>query len=636
MNRRFGFVKVATASFDTMVADPDANAKSMASLMRQARSEQVDILVFPELALTGYTCADLFLQSFFIRKAEHALYALAEESRGSAMIIVAGLPVLQDGRLFNAAVFLQDGRLLGAVPKSYVPNYQEFYEARWFVPALARLSSHIRLCGQEIPFAPEIIVRTGSVRLACEICEDLWTNLPPSSFHTFYGANIIVNPSASNEVATKSRYRRDLVRMQSGRCSCAYVYASSGAGESTTDLVFSGHCIIADNGMVAAESQESLGLLCAILDLERLENERLKVNSAAQASGGVRSPFDYIYVDAAPMEENGLLPLQVDPFPFVPPKEESEARCLEILHLQARGLAQRLRRSGLSSSVIGISGGLDSTLALLVSVEAHRLLGWPVNRVLGVTMPGFGTSAQTKGNALDLMKLLGVTCRTVDIRPACERHFQDIGHAPDHYDVTFENVQARERTQILMDIANQEHGLVIGTGDLSELALGWSTYNGDHMSMYAVNCGVPKTLVRFLVSVYGRLHPELQKVLEDICHTAISPELLPPDSGGHIQSTEDAIGRYALHDFFLYHFVRHGCSREKIQTLAFLAFPEIPQESVRSTLDVFMRRFATQQFKRSCLPDGPKVGTVALSPRGDWRMPSDLFCPSFGSGTDES
>ena len=632
MNRKFGFVKAATASFDTMVADPDANAKSMASLMRQARSEHVDILVFPELALTGYTCADLFLQTFFIRKAEQALYGLVEESRGASMIVVVGLPVLQDGRLFNVAVFLQDGRLLGAVPKSYVPNYQEFYEARWFAPASARLSSHIRICGQEIPFAPEIIVRSGPVRLACEICEDLWTNLPPSSFHTLYGANIIVNPSASNEVATKRRYRRDLVRMQSGRCSCAYVYASSGTGESTTDLVFSGHCIIADNGAVAAEAQESLGLLSAVLDLEKLENEKLRVNSAAHGAGGLQYPFSYTYVEAAPFEETGLLPPHVEPFPFVPPEEEASERCLEILHLQARGLAQRLRRSGLSSSVIGISGGLDSTLALLVAVEAHCLLGWPVERVTGVTMPGFGTSSRTKGNALELMRRLGITCRTVDIRPACERHFQDIGHAPDVYDVTFENVQARERTQILMDIANQEHGLVIGTGDLSELALGWSTYNGDHMSMYAVNCGVPKTLVRFLVSAYGSLHPDLRDILEDICHTAISPELLPLDAGGRIQSTEDTIGRYVLHDFFLYHFVRHGCSRDKMLVLASLAFPEFTEESIGSTLDTFLRRFASQQFKRSCLPDGPKVGTVALSPRGDWRMPSDLFCPSFGCG----
>ncbi len=628
MNRQFGYVRTACALFTSRTAEPEANAEAMACLLSRAREADCDVLLFPELAVTGYTCGDLFLQPPLLDRAEAAFgRLLAEaETRSPGMIVCAGLPVRQGSLLFNAAALFQGSRLLGIVPKTFLPNAREFYEQRWFAPSWARISDTVRLCGQEVPCTPDLLVTTPSgLCLACEICEDLWVPMPPSSRHAAMGANLILNPSASNEVATKSRYRRDLVRMQSGRCLCGYAYASSGPGESTTDLVYSGHCLVTANAEILAESREEPGLTMGLVDLQRLAGDRLRDAGFGHRPLSAAERAAYARVEAMDPPETGCLPERVDPSPFVPSGGERTERCREILHLQSRGLAHRFERTGAKRLVLGISGGLDSTLALLVAADACDSLGLPRSRVLGVTMPGFGTTERTRTNALTLMDILGVERRSIDIRAACRRHFEDIGHPEDRYDVTFENAQARERTQILMDLANQEDGLVVGTGDMSELALGWATYNGDHMSMYGVNAGVPKTLVRFLVEEYGAMHEEVRAVLESVCATEISPELLPPDAQGRRQSTEGTIGRYVLHDFFLYHFVRNGFSREKILALARTAFPG-EDEAVAGTLDVFFRRFVSQQYKRSCLPDGPKVGTVSLSPRGDWRMPSDLRC----------
>jgi len=631
MRTTYGFAKVATGSFEVVVGNPESNAKKIRSLIQEAIKENVDVLVFPELAITGYTCGDLFLQPYLLKIAEEEIGNILQclEATQDNMITVIGVPIKQRGILFNTAVILQGGKILGIVPKTFLPNYSEYYEKRWFSPAASRMSNRANYCGQDVPFTPNLIVETSTgLRLACEICEDLWVSNPPSGQHAVYGANIIVNPSASNEVATKGEYRRDLVRMQSGRCMSAYLYASSGLGESTTDLVFSGHNIIAYNGGIVSEEIEGQALMTAVIDLEKLENDRVKFNSfAAEVQRNEDHTSKYTFVTAEDSKNEMLLPDSVDPFPFIPVGREKEERCREILHLQARGLAERLKKTGLKKSVIGISGGLDSTLALLVAADAHEMVGLPIENIIGITMPGFGTSHKTKSNSDELMALMGITAKTIDIKPACELHFKDIGHAHDLYDVTFENVQARERTQILMDTANQEGALVIGTGDLSELALGWSTYNGDHMSMYAVNSGVPKTLVRYLVSTYGEMHPILKEVLESICNTPISPELLPAASEEDMQSTEKTIGKYDLHDFFLYHFVRNGFGKEKIRALALIAFKTIAPAEIDKTLDHFFWRFYTQQFKRSCLPDGPKVGTVSLSPRGDWRMPSDIKYP---------
>ncbi|MBU3216515.1 NAD(+) synthase [Clostridium estertheticum] len=631
MSDKFGFVKVATGSFDVTVGNPTANSKEIINIRRQAVKERVEVLLFPELALTGYTCGDLFLQSYLTKMTEAALQEILKDGQkhNNKIITIIGLPLRQRGMLFNVAAIIQGSKILGVVPKSYLPNHSEYYEKRWFSPASSRTENTVMLCGQKVPFTPDLIVEApNGIRLACEICEDLWVNNPPSSNHTMYGANLIVNPSASNEVATKSQYRRDLVRIQSARCMCAYLYASSGLGESTTDLVFSGHNIIAYNGSIKAEEKYGTGLLTTILDIEKLENDRVKFISFSQGiEGASDSRRKYIIVEAEEIVSEEVSPDYVDPFPFVPNDKRKEERCKEILYLQARGLSERLKKIGIQKTVIGISGGLDSTLALLVAADAHKMIGLPLENIIGITMPGFGTSEKTKTNSNRLMELMGITYSTIDIKASCLQHFEDIGHSSDCYDVTYENVQARERTQILMDVANMENALVIGTGDLSELALGWSTYNGDHMSMYAVNSGVPKTLVKYLVSTYGHINPELNEVLDSICNTTISPELLPIEKGEHIQSTEGTIGKYDLHDFFLYHFIRNGFSKEKILKLAYIAFKNVMHVEIDKTLDIFFERFFSQQFKRSCLPDGPKVGTVSLSPRGDWRMPSDVKYP---------
>ena len=631
MSIKFGFAKVAIGSFEINVGNPEANANEIINIMNRATKEKVEVLLFPELAITGYTCGDLFLQPYLSKMAEEAVNKILEHSKkyNSNMITVIGLPIRQRGQLFNGAAIIQGSKILGVVPKSFLPNYSEYYEKRWFSPASARTNDTVVLCGQEVPFTPDLIVETpNGIRLGCEICEDLWVNNPPSSNHTLYGANIIVNPSASNEVVGKSSYRRDLVSVQSGRCICAYMYASSGLGESTTDLVFSGHNIIAYNGSIKAEEKEGKGLLITILDFEKLENDRVKFNSFSQgieAMGGINKKYITIQAEETSSEE--VLPGEVNILPFIPANELKEERFREILHLQARGLAERLKKTRMKKTVIGISGGLDSTLALLVVADAHKMIGLSLKNIIGITMPGFGTSEKTKVNSYKLMELMGIDTRTIDIKAACKQHLEDIGHDPNCYDVTYENVQARERTQILMDVANQENALVVGTGDLSELALGWSTYNGDHMSMYSVNSGVPKTLVKYLVSTYGDINPKLKEVLDSICNTTISPELLPVKNDEQIQSTEKTIGKYELHDFFLYHFIENGFSKEKIRQLAYIGFKDIIHTEIDKTLNTFFERFFSQQFKRSCLPDGPKVGSISLSPRGDWKMPSDVNYP---------
>lgn len=643
-----GYIKVVTAGLETALGRPMENAKRVVKLAEELNRRNPDLIVFPELTLSGYSCGDLFLQSYMEQECRKAVGYLCKNLTPSDTLILIGAPVRKDGMLFNTALIFCGNRLLGVVPKSFIPNYSEFYEKRWFVPADRRFSDTIsmrELLPEEegadacIPFTPDLIVEgRNGIHLACEICEDLWVNIPPSSFHAAAGANVIANLSASNDVVTKPEYRRDLVRMQSGTNMCAYVYCSSGSGESTTDLVFSGHKLIAANGSIAADSYGDAAE--AVIDLERINNDRVKNNSFAygcayaqrniRGQNGKDGGYVRLFAAGKPVEH---WPSRVNPYPFVPSEQERASRCREIMRLQATGLAERLRKTGIRKCVIGVSGGLDSTLALLVIKEAYDMLGWPLTDIIGITMPGFGTTDLTRTNSWHLMEQLGVTIRMVDITSACLQHFSDIGHQADIYDVTYENTQARERTQILMDVANKEGGIVVGTGDMSELALGWCTYNGDHMSMYAVNVSVPKTLVKYLVRAYAELHPQVKDTLESICDTIISPELLPPDAQGNIaQSTEAAIGKYDLHDFFLYHFVRNGFSREKILQLARIAFGGmgLKQEEIAATLDNFFRRFYAQQFKRSCLPDGPKVGTVSLSPRGDWRMPSDAKNPYAG------
>lgn len=620
----YGYIKTATASFDIQVAGVSANVENMLRLMEQARQQQVELLVFPELCVTGYSCGDLFLTRRLLDQAFQGVKRLAAGTAGSNCLVVAGAPLCHNQRLYNCAVFLQDGEIRGIVPKSYIPGYKEFYEKRWF-------ASGKQIQAEEemgVPFGTHVMMRLGSdVLVAAEICEDLWVSDSPSIRHCLNGADLIVNLSASNETVSKRAYRQDLVKMQSAKCMCGYIYASSGEGESTTDLVFSGHCIIAENGSVKAESyREKEGLLTALIDVQKLQNDRMKMNSENEAV----DMSSYVRVQLK-RDSFGHLPQQVDAYPFVPAaREKRRERCQEIMELQADGLYERLKKTGLKKAVIGISGGLDSTLALLVTLETYRKLGWPAGDIIAVTMPGFGTSVHTKTNSLRLMELCGVTARTISIEAACRQHMRDIGHPEDVYDVTYENIQARERTQILMDVANQENGLVIGTGDLSETALGWCTYNGDHMSMYGVNISIPKTLVKYLVSAYGEMHPELEEVLASICGTVISPELLPLGADGQIcQSTEDTLGKYDLHDFILYHFIRNGFEREKITALARIAFSQVSPENIERTADTFFKRFFSQQFKRSCMPDGPKVGSVSLSPRGDWRMPSDASAADY-------
>ena len=620
-----GFMRACAVSPALRVADCEFNAGNIIAAMEQAAAGNCQLIVFPELGITGYTCGDLFLQQSLQRAAENALGAIISASAGLNLVAVVGLPVNVDGKLYNCAAVICRGRLLGLVPKTHIPNYGEFYEKRHFNPAPPQ-NKVISFAGAEVPFGAKLLFRCADMPefcLAAEICEDLWAPVPPSTGLAIAGATVVANISASDETVGKAEYRRQLVSQQSARLLCAYVYADAGHGESTTDMTFAAHNIIAENGTLLSESRPfSKGLACTELDLERMMCERCRNTSFSVESDS------YTFIDFKLDVHELTLTRAVSPTPFVPENGAArDERCELILAIQAAGLAKRLEHTHAKTAVVGISGGLDSCLALLVAVRAMERLGRPASDVLAVTMPCFGTTKRTRSNAEILCSELGVTFREVPITDTVRSHFRDIGQSEDNYDVTFENGQARVRTLELMDIANRTDGLVVGTGDLSELALGWATYNGDHMSMYGVNAGVPKTLVRHIVRFAADMaeSPALRSVLLDILDTPVSPELLPAaDNGDILQQTESLVGPYELHDFYLYYVLRFGFTPGKIYRLAKTAFREkYPDETLLRWLRNFYRRFFAQQFKRSCLPDGPKVGSVTLSPRGDWRMPSD-------------
>ena len=629
---KFGFVKVAAAIPAVKVADCRFNAQQTETQIAVADGRGAQVVIFPELNLTGYSCGDLFGQQILLEQAELALMQVMNNTRQLDIISIVGMPVMANSTLLNCAVVFQKGKILGAVPKTYLPNYKEFYEHRWFASAEAHPDTlTVRLCGQTVSVSANLLFDTPDVCFGIEICEDVWAPIPPSSELALKGAEVIFNMSADTENISKHQYLRSLLAQQSARCLAGYVFASSGFGESTTDVVFAGNAMIYENGTLLAEADRfsfDEQLVMSEIDVEHLRAERLgNTTFAASVQKYGQSPA--LHVITEQVQGRGLaLTRLVEAHPFIPSGGQLlDERCEEIFSIQVAGLAKRLVHTGCRTVVVGISGGLDSTLALLVCVKAFDKLGLPRKGVVGITMPGFGTTDRTYGNALSLMGSLQVTCKEISIKDACIQHFQDIGQDMSLHDVTYENGQARERTQILMDYANKVGGLVIGTGDLSELALGWATYNGDHMSMYGVNVSIPKTLVRYLVNWVAQTGVDMlsRNTLLDIIDTPISPELIPADESGNIrQKTEDLVGPYELHDFFLYHFLRFGSRPAKIFYLAEMAFKGVyDSTTIKKWLTVFFRRFFSQQFKRSCLPDGPKVGSVSLSPRGDWRMPSD-------------
>ena len=699
----FGFIRVAAATPRVKVADVDANVEEICRMAEIAENEQVSILAFPELSVTGYSCGDLFAQELLVSRAEEGVKRLITFSRGKSLTLVVGVPVRVRGSLYNCAAVIQNGSLKGIVPKIYLPTYNEFYESRWFssgcdflsdtLSAYGRIEDNAKDCsspaaGAEISYAghkvnvyPNMLFNVGRATFAIEICEDLWTPIPPSSHHALAGAQIIVNLSASNEVLMKHQYRKQLISQQSARTISAYVYSSCGYGESTQDVVYAGSSLIYENGSLMAENKRfslEAGMICADIDIDKLSVLRQKESTfhsvAPDGTGDGLDARRYFAVasgDGASTDFEKCLRRHIDPHPFVPGNAaERDERCREITDIQVIGLATRLAHIHSQTAVIGISGGLDSTLALIVTVLAFDKLGWDRKRIIGITMPGLGTTTRTHSNASDLMAALGVTSLEIPIGKAVAQHFSDIGQNPEIQDVTYENSQARERTQILMDVANKENGIVVGTGDLSELALGWATYNGDHMSMYAVNASIPKTLVRYLVGWAAENHfesdvavaagrgavgarrtlPEtsrgdvadrkrsVREILMDIIDTPVSPELKPADSEGNItQKTEDLVGPYEMHDFFLYHIFRFGARPSKVYFLARKAFEGVYDDAtILKWLNTFIRRFFAQQFKRSCLPDCPKVGSVSLSPRGDWRMPSDAWRTIFLNDLPES
>ena len=629
---RDGFVKVAAGTPRIRVADCRYNAEQIFTLMREADKQGVKVLALPELCLTGYTCGDLFLQPTLLKGAEEGLRTILDATKNLDMVAAVGLPVWNkwDNKLYNCAAVIQSGEILGLIPKTYLPNYGEFYEGRWFASG-AGVDGSVNLCGEQVSLCDRLVFACTNPDLpelviGVELCEDLWAPEPPSAALARAGATVILNLSASNELVGKASYRRGLVSGQSGRLVCGYVYADAGEGESTTDLVFAGHNIIAENGGILAERRFASGLTVSELDVKRLSYERQRMNTynADKSREIWRISFDLELADTR-------LTRPVSPTPFVPQDQNDRAeRCNEILYIAALGLKKRLEHTGARTAVVGLSGGLDSTLAVLITALSMQMLDRPASDIIAVTMPCFGTTDRTRSNAVLLAQRLGCTLKSIDIGRAVKVHFEDIGQSMDDHDVTFENGQARERTQVLMDIANQTGGLVIGTGDLSELALGWCTYNGDHMSNYAVNAGIPKTLVRHLVSFISddkeAEDPQLSGVLADILDTPVSPELLPAIEGQIAQKTEDLVGPYELHDFYLYYAIRWGFSPRKVLRLAEQAMGKrYDRATLLKWLNSFYRRFFSQQFKRSCLPDGPKVGSVALSPRGDWRMPSDAM-----------
>jgi NAD+ synthase (glutamine-hydrolysing) len=648
---QLGLVRVAVASPECRVADVEFNVQEIIRTLAQAAEAGAALAVFPELCITGYSCADLFYQPHLLEQAAAALHPLAEAAAICDIAALVGLPLIVDGRLYNCAAFLCNGAVVGITPKTYLPTTNEFYEERWFASAVHNRADHVTIYGAQIPFGSDLLFvaenQPGCV-VGVEICEDLWAPQPPSGEMALAGATLLLNPSASTETLGKADYRRDLVRQQAARSLAAYLYAGAGPGESTTDVVYAGHSLISENGALLAETERfrfATQMAIADIDVQRLLHERLKNSTFAAADAQRRFrriPFRLPRADA-PWPLGDLIRPMLARTPFVPGDLTRRAlHCQEIFAIQSTGLAKRLRHTGAKRVTIGVSGGLDSTLALLVIVRAFDLLGLPRDGVIAITMPGFGTTARTRGNAERLADLLGVTLRIIPIGPAVRQHFADIGHDEATHDVTYENAQARERTQILMDTANQVGGLVVGTGDLSEAALGWMTFNGDHMSMYHVNAGVPKTLVRYLVEWCAEavFSGETSAVLRDICATPITPELLPLGENEQLeQKTEETIGPYELHDFFLFYTLRHQFPPAKVFFLALHAFggidasrsqdlktstlPSYTPAEILKWLGVFYRRFFSQQFKRSSMPDGPKVGSVALSPRGDWRMPSD-------------
>lgn len=632
----YSMIRLGVCSPELRVADVRFNTARLCDAIRQAAQQDCSFLVFPELALTGYTCGDLFYQTALRDAAERGLQELCYCTETMNMTIVVGVPVFLKGKMFNCCVVISQGTILGVIPKTYLPNSGEYYEERWFSSSADTHETTVILCGTEVPFGTDILFQAhhdNRLIFGCEICEDVWAVVPPSSYHALAGATVLINCSASVELLAKKSYREHLIQSQSARCLAAYVYAAAGAGESSTDLVFSGHCLIAENGTLLAQSERfsfETTIVYADIDIEKLVQERVKNSSF----GAADSPeYRIITIDIAEKETERLY-RSFSPMPFVPVHAHERAdNCREIMMIQSTGLMKRLKHIGCTTVTIGLSGGLDSTLAFLVCVKAFQRLGYNLANIIAVTMPGYGTTERTKSNAVALAECFGVTLRTISIHDAVAQHFRDIGHDPSAHTIVFENAQARERTQILMDVAQQTGGIVIGTGDLSELALGWCTYNGDHMSMYGVNSGVPKTLVRYIVewAALEEYNGEISTLLRDICATPVSPELLPPDNDGNIiQKTEETIGPYILHDFFLFYHVRYGFSPKKIAWFAQCAFVDVYDISViKQWLTEFYKRFFSQQFKRSCLPDGMKIGSVALSPRGDWRMPSDAMAKTW-------
>lgn len=627
------FIKVAAACPKTRVGDVDYNIENILSCIDDAKKSENKFIVFPELCITSYTCGDLFLQEYLIAKALNGIKEILENTKDYDILIAVGAPLLYGSALYNCAFLLLKGKILGIVPKSYLPNYSEFYEKRWFTEGLSIEDEIVDLPYQkDIPFGTNLIFSSSIANFGIEICEDLWVAIPPSSYLALMGAHIIGNLSASNELVSKMDYRKSLISNQSARTMCSYIYSSAGIHESTTDVLFSGHLLISENGSLLKENnrfQRENEVISSIVDVFKLKAERMKNLSFRDSSRFINKKPNIIKFE---FDDTSIQTFDrfIDKHPFVPSYEkEREIRCKEIFNIQAAGLAKRLEHTKSQKAVIGISGGLDSTLALLVIVKTFELLNLDKKNIVTITMPGFGTTDRTYNNAVNLCRELGTELREINIVKASLQHFEDIGHDKNIHDVTYENVQARERTQILMDLANKEGGLLIGTGDLSELALGWCTYNGDHMSMYSVNPSIPKTLVRYLVQYVAQNESTdiVCDILMDILDTPVSPELLPKDKNGEIaQKTEDIVGPYELHDFFLYNFIKHGSTKERIFFLAKNAFKDdYSEQEIQKWLDKFMFRFFTQQFKRSALPDGPKVGSISLSPRGDWRMPSDAI-----------
>ena len=629
--KNFGFIRTSAAVPVVRIADTKYNAEEICRMTAEAIGAGTSLLVFPELSLTGASCGDLFRQSLLIKGAEEGVRKIAEFSRGKSITIVVGAPVAHAGRLYNCGIVIRNGNVKGIIPKTHTTSE----ESKWFTSAniLGDACKEIAYAGQKCLLSTHNIFTIGNATFAVELGQDLWAPVPPSSYHSLAGAMIIVNLSADREVVMRNSYRNDLLRQHSAKTICGYLYASAGFGESSQDNVYAGAASIWENGMMICDSERFLtssAMIYADIDIEKIGNLRQQSACFHEAYG------QYTFTplgDPAPTDFSESLFRYVEPHPFFPEVNLDE-RCNEILSMQATALARRLIHINCRTAVIGISGGLDSTLALLVTVIAFKKLGWNNERIIGVTMPGFGTTTRTKNNATDLMEVLGITSREISIKNACEQHFRDISHDSSVHDATYENSQARERTQILMDIANQTNGIVIGTGDLSELALGWATYNGDHMSMYGVNADIPKTLVRYLVKwAAENIFLDIKDILLDIVDTPISPELLPANDKGEIQQvTEDLVGPYELHDFFIYNFMRNGYSPEKILFLAKKAFEgAYDEETIIKWLRTFIRRFFNQQFKRSCLPDGPAIGSVSLSPRGSWQMPSDAWSTMFSA-----